>query len=148
MGMESTLKNSAFLAVFVIAIITFGILFASNNGSDITIGDDSRLTGVNSTIRTDLSNLEGNADDSQSYALATTLEAGDEHQGSGAQFKVGPYEAMKMSVTAMGSSFSLLFGGDNDGSNPFGFIPILFATVLTFLIGYYIIKAWLGRDPE
>ena len=143
MGMEGTLKNSAFFAVFVIAIIAFVVNFALDNDTDVTLDDDKYST-LKNTMSSDLDTLADESQTSQEIILKTTLESGDEHAGSGGQFKVGPFTAMGVAISATKEGFSEFFGGDSD----FAFIPILFASIMTFLIGYYIVKAWLGRDPS
>ena len=143
MGMEATLKNSAFFVVFVIAIIAFTVNFALDNDTDVTLDDDKYST-LRENMGNDLDSLADESRTAQEILLKTTLESGDEHAGSGGQFKVGPFTAIGFAINATKDGFSEFFGGDSD----FAFIPILFATVMTFLIGYYIVKAWLGRDPS
>jgi len=143
MGMETTLKNSAFFTVFVIAIIAFTINFGIDNDTDVTI-DDGKYADLINTLKANMSTLANDSTTAQEIMLKTTLEGGDEHAGSGGQFKVGPFTAFGMAISGISVGFSEFFGGDSD----FSFIPILFVTIMTFLIGYYIIKAWLGRDPN
>lgn len=144
MGMEKTLVNSTLLTIFVVAIITFAVQFGIDNNSDVVITDDSRYTSLNSSLRGDLENLSSDSSSSKDILLKTTLESGDEHAGSGGQFKVGPFTAIGMTIRSMGTGFNSIFGEDS----AFGFILVAFVTLFTFLVGYYVIKAWLGRDPD
>jgi len=148
MGMESTLKNSFMLTIFIVSILTFAVMFAIDNDSDISISGDTRFDGLTSDLKDDASALEQEAESSRTILMKTTLETGDEHAGSGGQFKVGPFTAIGMSLKGMTAGFKTIFGGDSDETNPFTFIIISFATLMSFLIGYYVIKAWLGRDPS
>ena len=143
MGMETTLKSSVLISIFVICIVTFAVQFAIDNDSDISIAGDSRFTGLNSSLRSNISNLQDDAVSSQEILLKTSLASGDaEISGSGGQFKIGPFTAMAMTVSSLTAGFNAIFGPE------FGFILIAFVALFTFLIGYYVIKAWLGRDPS
>jgi len=141
-GMENTLKSGVFIAIFVISIITFAVSFAIDNDSDISIGDDVRFENLTSRVRTSVDTLENDSKTSQDILSKTSLSAGDaEISGSGGQFKVGPYTAVKMTVISFTTAFDSIFGVE------FRFILTAFVSLMTFLIGYYVIKAWLGRDP-
>jgi hypothetical protein len=143
MGMESTLKNSVFIAIFAIAIVTFAVSFAIDNDSDISLAEDSRYGALSTGLQSDIDSLQADAETSNSILQKTSLASGDQEiAGSGGQFKVGPYGAIKMTIKSFTTSFNTLFGPE------FNFILIAFVSLLTFLIGYYIIKAWLGKDPS
>lgn len=143
MGMEGTLKSSVMITIFVIAIVTFAVQFAIDNDSDISLGNDNRFTSLNSTLRANVTNMKADADVSQEVLMKTSLASGDaEISGSGGQFKIGPFGAMAMTVSSLTAGFNLIFGSE------FNFILVMFVALFTFLIGYYVIKAWLGRDPS
>jgi hypothetical protein len=144
MGMESTMKNNAMLTIFVVAIVTFAISFAADNDSPVSLADDSRYNDLKSGLKSEAEQLEADATTAQTALLKTTLESGDEHASSGGQFKVGPYTAMFMTVFSLKRGFDTITGG----STEFAWILGLFAGLFTILIGYYIVKAWLGRDPS
>lgn len=143
MGMESTLKSSVLITIFVISIVTFAVMFAVDNDSDISLADDSRFTSLNSTLRANVSNLKSDSESSQEVLLKTSLASGDaEISGSGGQFKIGPFTAMAMTLSSLTAGFNAIFGPE------FSFILISFTALMVFLVGYYVIKAWLGRDPD
>jgi hypothetical protein len=146
MGMEETLKNSVLIAIFVISIVSFVAMFAIDNQSDVVLPtDDARLSGLNATLRSNISSLEDDATTAQDILLKTSLNPGDsEISGAGGQFKTGPFAAIGMAVTSLKTSFSAIFGNSGD----FQFVMIAFVALFTFLLGYYVIKAWLGRDPN
>lgn len=143
MGMESTLKNSILTTIFVISIITFAVLFAIDNDSDITLANDSRYTTLSGNLQTDSNSFANDSESSKEILDATTIASGDsEISGAGGQFKVGPFTAVGMVLKSFKTSFDVIFG------DSFIFIFILFASLFIMLIGYYVIKAWLGRDPS
>jgi hypothetical protein len=148
MGMESTLKNSFMIAIFIVCVVTFAVSFAVDNDSDITISNDSRFEELTGTIKTDLGALANESTSSKDILLKTTLESGDEHAGGGGQFKVGPFTAIGMAFEGTKVGFASIFGGETERTSPFAFILIGFVSLFVFLIGYYVIKAWLGRDPS
>lgn len=143
MGMETTLKNSIMISIFVICIVTFSIGFAIDNDSDVSLASDTRFSSLNSTLRSDMDQVTDDANSSYNILLKTSLASGDQEiSGGGGQFKLGPYSSMKMSITSLKLGFDTLLGPE------FGFILIAFSSLMVFLIGYYVIKAWLGRDPN
>ena len=141
-GYIRLISGGALTAVFVICIVMFATNFAIDNDSDISIVDDSRYSNLNTELRSNLSTLSDQAETSQDILFKTTLESGDEHSGSGGQFKIGPVTAVSLAVSSFNTAFFSVFGRE------FGFIATAFVTMLTFIIGYFTIKAWLGRSPE
>ena len=138
------LKNGALLSIFVVCLLTFVITFAINNDSEVSIMNDERFSALNNSIRANLTQLSQDSNSSQITFLSTTLEAGDEHAGSGGQFKVGPTTIGTLVITSFGKGFDMIFGKDSN----FSFIPLTFATLLLFFLGYWAFKAWFGRDPD
>lgn len=141
--MESTLKASVFIALFAICIVAFAINFAVDNDSSISLAEDSRYNSLSTNLQSDINQLRTDAEQSNLVLQKTSLASGDQEiAGSGGQFKVGPYTAVKMTLKSFTTSFDTLFGPE------FRFILTAFISLLTFLIGYYVIKAWLGKDPN
>jgi len=141
-GYIRLISGGALTAVFVICIIMFATNFAIDNDSDISLADDARYSSLSSDLQTNLTTLESNAETSQDILFKTNLESGDEHSGSGGQFKIGPVTAVSLAISSFNTAFFSIFGRE------FGFIATAFVTMLTFILGYFTIKAWLGRSPE
>jgi len=142
-GIENLVKNNIMIVVFVICIVTFAVSFAINNDSDVSIASDSRFTSLNSSLQGDVNQYKDDANTSYNILLKTSLSSGDQEiSGGGGQFKVGPYSSMKMSITSLKTGFNALLGPE------FNFILIAFTSLMVFLIGYYIIKLWLGKSPD
>lgn len=142
--MITFIKSGGFLTVFVICILSFAIFFAQDNSSDITLANDNRFTDLNTSIRSNASQFATDSDTSLNILFKTTLDAGDESASSGGQFKVGPLTGAKMIISSFSTSFDVIFGG----TSGFEFIPLMFVSLITFIVGYFIVKAWIGRDPE
>jgi len=135
------ITGGAFIAVFVLAIFMFAANFAVDNNSEISIVNDDRFVTLNSSLRNSVEDLKNNSISSQEMLFKTTLESGDEHSSTGAQFKIGPWNAMKLGITSFDTAFVALFG------EGFKFIATVLITMLTFILGYFTIQAWLGRNP-
>lgn len=144
MGMETTLKNSVLIAIFSICIVTFAVTFAIDNDSDVTLSGDSSFRDLNSSLQSTINNnLSDDADSSYEILLKTSLDSGDQEiAGGGGQFKIGPWTAWSLTIKSLNSGFKTIFGPE------FNFILAAFVSLFIFLIGYYIIKAWLGKDPS
>ena len=141
-GYIRLIAGGAMVSIFVICIFVFSVNFAIDNNSDISLADDSRYGTLNTTLMQGIDNLSSDAETSQDILFKTTLETGDEHSSTGGQFKIGPFTAMSLAVSSFSTSFNSIFGPE------FRFILVTFITMLTFIIGYYTIKAWLGRSPD
>lgn len=135
------ISGGVFSAVFIICIIIFATQFAIDNDSDISVADDPRFTNLETSLDQGLTTLESDAEKSQEFLFKTTLEPGDEHSSTGAQFKIGPLTAMSLAVTSMNAAFFTIFGVE------FNFILTALISMITFTLGYFTIKAWLGRSP-
>ena len=141
-GYIRLISGGVMTGVFVILVIMFAANFAVDNESDISIVDDGRYDSLNSTLRSEMATLANESQTSQEMLFATTLESGDEHSSTGAQFKIGPLTAVSMALTAFSTAFGIVFGPS------LAWIAMTFATLLTFILGYFTIKAWLGRSPD
>jgi len=141
-GYIRLISGAVFSAVFIVCIILFATNFAVDNDSDISVSDDNRFTDLNATLQNNLTTLKADAQTSQEFLFKTTLEAGDEHSATGAQFKIGPLTALGMAMAATSTAFKTIFGEE------FNFILTALVSMLTFIIGFFTIKAWLGRSPE
>ena len=141
-GYIRMISGGVFSAVFILCIIIFASQFALDNDSDISIVDDSRFTNLEDTLKNNLTTLESDSQTSQEFLFKTTLESGDEHASTGAQFKIGPLTAMALAVSSLNTGFFTIFGTE------FSFIIIALVSMLTFTLGYFTIKAWLGRSPD
>lgn len=134
--------GGVFAAVFILCVIIFAAQFAVDNDSDISIADDSRFISLQSNLEDNLTRLQSDAQSSQEYLFSSTLESGDSNSITGAQFKVGPLTAVGLAVTSLNTSFFTIAGVE------FSFIKIAIVSMITFILGYLTVKAWLGRDPN
>jgi len=142
MGYIKMITGGVMAAIFIISLTLFAANFAIDNNSNINIIDDESYSSLNSTIRNSMSSFDTESETSQEIFFKTTLESGDEHASSGAQFKVGPLSAIGMAMSSFSVGFNAIFGPE------FLFILITISSLITLIFGFYAIKAWLGRSPD
>jgi len=141
-GYTRMIVGGAFTGIFIISIIVFMTQFAIDNDSDISLAEDSRYSSLEGSLKGNVTKLKGESETSQAILFKSTLESGDEHSSTGAQFKIGPLTAMSLAISSFNTGFFIIFGKE------FSFIAVTFVTMITFIIGYFTIRAWLGRSPE
>jgi len=141
-GYSRMIIGAALTGIFIVSVIIFMTQFAIDNDSDISLAQDSRYANLETGIKSNITKLSGESETSQEILFKSTLESGDEHSSTGAQFKIGPLTAMSLAISSFNTGFFIIFGRE------FSFIAITFVTMITFIIGYFTIKAWLGRSPE
>ena len=134
--------GGVFSAVFILCVIIFAAQFAIDNETDVSISDDPRFINLQSDLEDNLSQVQSDSQSSQEFLFSSTLESGDENSLTGAQFKVGPLTAVSLAVTSLNTAFFTIAGVE------FSFIQVAIVSMLTFMIGYFTIKAWLGREPN
>ncbi len=128
--------------LFVIMLTIFAVNFAIDNDSDISLAEDSRYGSLNVSIQSDVSTYANESETSQEIFFGTTLESGDEHASTGGQFKIGPLTAVGMALKSFNTAFFSIFGRE------FAFVAVALVSTMTFILGYFGIKAWLGRSPD
>lgn len=141
-GYIRMIGGGVFAAVFILCVIIFAAQFATDNDSEISIADDTRFISLQSDLEGNIDQLQDDAQDSQEFLFSSTLESGDENSLTGAQFKVGPLTAVSLAVSSLNTAFFTIAGVE------FSFIVVALISMMTFMIGYFTIKAWLGRDPS
>lgn len=141
-GYIKLISAGVFTAIFVLAVVIFSTQFALDNDSDVNIIDDGRFSDLENTMKSNITTLENESQTSQEMLFKTTLESGDEHSSTGAQFKIGPLTAVSLMIASFNTAFNSIFGTE------FNFIAVLFVSMITLMLGYYTIKAWLGRSPD
>ena len=142
MGYIKMLSGGVMATIFVLAITIFAVQFAAENNSDISLSNDEGYTSLNSSIRTDIGTFKSESEDVQEIYFKTSLESGDEHASSGAQYKVGALTAVWMAMKSFKTGFNDIFGPQ------FSFIIVALASLITIIMTLYAAKAWLGRSPD
>lgn len=131
------------IALFSIALITFAVNFGIDNDANINIGDDSGFSDVNTSLRSNLDEFHTGTGTSSTSFSESTISSQTEASEGGTQFKVTPWTSLAMATNSITTSWNRIFG---QGSG-FAIILTSLITVLTFIIGMYAYKGWVGRSP-
>lgn len=135
-----------FVALFIVAIIGFAIGFANDNNSPVNIADDPELIDTYEQVTGNLSNFQPNtvaflnstlsSSISPSAASGTTTTAG--------QYSIGLTDLINVAKNTISIGYKEIFGENNS----FAIFLTTFLSVIAFIFGYYIFKAWIGRTPD
>lgn len=130
-------------AMFALALIGFGINFASDNGSPVNIANDSEISTFTSNVQSNISGFGSGAETSTASIINSSVATGSQTTQTGSQFAITPVNAVGVGKSITSLAWFKLFG-TNSNFNVFlyGFIALL-----TFISGLVIWKAWIGRSP-
>jgi len=142
MGYIKMMSGGLMAAIFIISLTVFAVNFAADNDSSISLGEDEGYSSLNSTTRDKLSEWSDDAQENQEIFFKTTLESGDEHAATGAQYKVGALTAVWIAMGSFKTGFNDIFGPE------FSFIIVAIASLITIVMALYFAKAWFGRSPD
>ena len=141
MGQIKFLSGIFMTSLFAIAIITFVINFGIDNDSSVTLDNDPDFSEINSDLTGDIQTFNINANTSSDTIMSTTQETGDQSASSGGQFKVGTATGITTVTRVIRIGFKKIFGEDTN----FGVVFTLLTSLLVFISGLYIWKAWKGN---
>jgi len=126
--------------LFTLAIVMFVIQFGDENDSAVLLSNDSDYSGIQDSLVGDVQDFNEDAEDSVDTLMSTTQEAGDQSASSGGQFKVGAFTMIRMATVIITVVFTKIFGDDIG----FGIFLTAITSILVWMIGLYIWKAWKG----
>jgi len=141
MGQIGLIKGLMMTALFALAITMFTIQFGADNDSDILLNNDSDYAALQTSITGNVQDFNENSNTSINTLMSTTQEAGDQSASSGGQFKVGVFSTMALATTIITLGFNKIFGADTG----FGIFLTAVTSLLVWMIGLYIWKAWKGN---
>lgn len=131
------------ISLFTIAIITFAVLFASDNNSPITIADDPELSSLSTQTNTELVDLNTGFDSTAGSILNSSIPP---TSASGTLSTVGPFSItftnfVGISTNIMRVGYSKIFGSNN------GFTIFLstFIGLVVVITGLLIWKTFRGQ---
>jgi len=135
-----------FVALFIVAIIGFSIGFARDNSSPVSIADDSELMNTYGNVTGNLEGFQTSSSETLNSTLSTTISP---TSASGTTTTAGQYsitlnDLIGVAKNTLRVGYSKIFGSDSG----FGIFITTFLSVIAFIFGYYIIKAWIGRTPD
>jgi len=140
MGQIQLVISLTLIGLFSIAIITFGINFAVDNSSPISIADDAELSAMNTQVKNNVSSFQDNAQDTYSSILNTTISPGSDVPQSAAPFAITPLNAIGVVTSILYVSYSKIFGSGTG----FGIFLTTFIGILGFVAILFIYKTLRG----
>jgi len=130
------------IILFSIAILGFGIGFASDNDASVSISDDSEISSLSADLKV---NIDQFKDDSEStYQSIVESSTEGETTPTGGSFAITPGALKNALFSIFRTGYIKIFGADSG----FGIFLTALITMIVFLFGIYIWKAWIGRSPD
>lgn len=147
MGYAKLLTAMLLTSLFAVAILNYAVNFGDDNNVVINLDEDSTVTTAQSNIQTDVVNYRGEQESSLETLYQTKLDANDETTRTGGQFKGqvnNSFDAVKQ-VLIMGNK--RIFGSEQ-GNNGLGIFITSLIAFLGMLLGLYMYKMWIGKNPD
>ena len=144
MGQIKLLSSIIMSVLFAIAILVFFINFGIDNNSDVLLSDDPTFTGMESSLRANITTFKTDVEDSSGALFNSSVTGEASVTETGEQFKVTVGTALGMSTTMFSSAYKRIFGQDTG----FGVFLTAFFSLLVFIAAAYVYKAWVGKNPD
>ncbi len=143
MGQINFVISIMFITLFSLSIIGFGINFATDNNSAISISDDPELSQLNIDLKNNASSFKEAS--SSSYTSIVKSSVSDVNTlESGGTFSLTISNVIPTVKNILSVGYLKIFG-----NNPaLGIFLTAFISIIGFLGFMYFVKTWLGRNPE
>ena len=142
MGQIKFLTSLVLISLFVVAMLTFAINFASDNSASISLADDSDYPGIQSNLEDNVETFYSDMGTATNATYQSTISSQTEATEGGTAFKVGPGTALLMAKNSITAGYTKLFGPE------FGIFLTAFLSLLGLISLLYIYKTWAGRNPD
>jgi len=143
MGQINYVISLALIGLFTVAIIAFGVAFASDNNSYVSLSDDSEITSLKTKTEGNLSEFRTKSESSYSSIVNSSIEQGETIK-SGGVFSLTITDIVKVPVNIANVGYKKIFGSDGN----FSIFITAFIAIIGFLGFMYFVKTWLGRNPD
>lgn len=144
MGLIKYLGALLLVGLFTFAVISMATNFANDNNANVDISDDSNLTAIKTNIETDIVNFKSDSQSSDESFSNSTVDSTGATFRTGGPFQKNTIRPKQMFKQTTDVVRSKIFQGDE---NLGVFLTALVSFIL--LVGtLYIIKAWIGRNPD
>jgi len=146
MGQIKYLISLAFIMIFTIAVVSYGVGFAIDNDVAFSITNESQFDGFGERI----SNVSENSREeinSSAFGFGNAeLDAQDFAFRTGSTLKQsGRNSSILATIQTLGVIEETLLGGKDGG---FGVIVNLIVGMITLVGFLYVYKTWIGRNPD
>lgn len=144
MGQINFITSLVLVGLFSIAIVTFAINFAIDNGSLVNIANDPDFAKFKTGVSENLTIFYSDINTSSESMYKSTISTQTESTEGGTSFKVGPGTSLALASSIVTLSFQKIFGSDTG----FGIFLTALIAVLGFISIMYIWKTWKGGSPD
>lgn len=133
------------IALFVVALLGFGIGFAKDNNAAVSISNDSQINSFSTNLNGNLSGFNGGAQGTFTSIQNSTIEGtGATTTTSGAPFSITPANVFSVVDNIMQVANDKITGG-----NPsFSIFIMTFLALVVFITALLLWRTWAGRNPE
>jgi len=146
MGQIKFMISLAFIMVFSIAVVSYGVGFANDNTVAISINNNSDFDGFNTELEDVSENLKSEINSSAFGFGESEFGAGDFAFRTGGTLKQsGRNSSIKALFSTLGVVEDTLLGGKEGG---FGVITNIMVSMLILISFMYVYKTWIGRNPD
>lgn len=143
MGQAKLVTSILFITIFVIAITSYAIIWASDNNAAVSLGDSNSFTTINSSLQSDMNIFTRDVNSSSEGLTQSTVEPGSDILKSSAVF-----QNLGMTVRTVGNLLRLM-KTEIFGNNPAFFVVLsAISSFMIFLFVMYIWKTFKGGDPD
>lgn len=139
MGTIQLTVSLAMIALFAIALISFGTNFAADNNAPVSIADDPEIINLYSQSGGNLSGFESGSEGQYESIVETTTGEGGTAPTSGPFTATSP-SVLEVAKSVIKTGYIKIFGS---GSG-FGIFMSVFVGIILFMIGLYIYKTLRG----
>lgn len=139
MGQLQVVISTVAIGLFVFALVGFGISFASDNNSPVSLANDPEVTTLYDHSNGNLSNFRGASEGQYQSIIQTTTGEGGTAPTSG-PFAVTTSSSIGVLNNVLKVGYIKIFG---TGSG-FGVFMSTFIGIILFLIGLFVYKSLRG----
>ncbi len=146
MGQIKFLTSLVMITVFVIAVVSYGIGFATDNAVAVSLSNNSDFSGLGSDL-TDISATGFSEFNASDVGFAESeISAGSESFRTGGVLKeFGKNSTVTGVYRVLSAVQNTIFGGREGG---FGVVFNSLIFVLGIISALYIYKTWRGGNPD
>lgn len=141
MGQIGLTISLVLTGLFAIAIIGFGLGFASDNNAPISIGDNPELTQFNVQAKANASGFNKDAENTYRSLINTTVNDESGVPTTTGTFAITPTNAVGTVTNILAVAYISIFGSGGG----FGIFLTALISILAFMIALYIYKTFRGN---
>ena len=143
MGEIKFITSLLLISVFSISILSYAIMYGSENDADIKITDDPEFNNSLNNIKTELITFNPETNASSKAFFESEIAEGSDSIKTGGAFKVGMGTLLSSVTLVADIIFLRIFGNDV----AFGILITAFTSLLVYIGFRYILQTWTGRSP-